>query len=118
MVVGRDPSCDISEADPLLSRRHVEFVSSATEVVVRDLGSRHGILINGVKITQAILRPGDMVQVGHLQVTFVEDAAPISASVSPADDDATALMASSPRAVAAAPPPPQPIPVAPTDLPT
>ena len=28
MVVGRDPSCDISEADPLLSRRHVEFVSA------------------------------------------------------------------------------------------
>ena len=118
MVVGRDPSCDISEADPLLSRRHVEFVSGAIEVVVRDLGSRNGILINGVKTTQAILRPGDMVQVGHLQVTFVEDAAPISASVSPVDDDATALMAPprTPTAAASPPAPPPQVPL--TDLPT
>ena len=116
MVIGRDPSCDISEADPLLSRRHVEFVSGASEVVVRDLGSRNGILINGVKTTQAILRPGDMVQVGHLQVTFVDDAAPISASVSPVDNDATALIAPPRAPIAAAPPPPPP--VSPADLPT
>jgi pSer/pThr/pTyr-binding forkhead associated (FHA) protein len=118
MVVGRDPSCDISEADPLLSRRHVEFVAGASDVVVRDLGSRNGILINGVKTTQAILRPGDMVQVGHLQVTFVEDAAPISASVSPVDDDATALMAPPRMPTAAASPPPPPPQVPPPDLPT
>ena len=120
MVVGRDPSCDISEADPLLSRRHVEFVSGAGEVVVRDLGSRNGILINGIKTTQAILRPGDMVQVGHLQVTYVEDAAPISASVSPVDADATALIAPprTPPAAATPPAPPPPQPVSLADLPT
>jgi len=116
MVIGRDPSCDISEADPLLSRRHVEFVSGASEVVVRDLGSRNGILINGIKTTQAILRPGDTVQVGHLQLTFVDDAAPISASVSPVDHDATALIAPPRTPIAAAAPPPPP--VSPADLPT
>lgn len=118
IVVGRDPSCDISEADPLLSRRHVEFISGANEVVVRDLGSRNGILINGIKTTQGILRGGDIVQVGHLQVTFVEDTAPIAASVAPVDLDATAMVMP-PRPTAPAPPPPPPLPpTAPADMPT
>ena len=60
IVVGRDPSCDISDAgDPLLSRRHAEF-SNANEAMVRDLGSRNGILVNGVKTPQAVLRAGDV----------------------------------------------------------
>ena len=76
IVVGRDPSCDISDAgDPLLSRRHAEF-SNANEAMVRDLGSRNGILVNGVKTPQAVLRAGDVVQVGQLQVKFVDELGP------------------------------------------
>lgn len=76
MIVGRDPACDISDAaDPLLSRRHAEF-SSAQEATVRDLGSRNGILVNGVKTPHAVLRAGDVVQVGHLQVKFIDEVGP------------------------------------------
>jgi predicted component of type VI protein secretion system len=69
--VGRDPRCDISAADPLLSRRHAEFVASGPTVVVRDLQSRNGILVNGRRTPQAVLHPGDVVQIAHLVVTFV-----------------------------------------------
>ena len=76
IVVGRDPACDISDAaDPLLSRRHAEF-SNAKDAVVRDLGSRNGILVNGVKTPQAVLRAGDVVQVGQLQVKFFDELGP------------------------------------------
>lgn len=76
MVVGRDPACDISDAaDPLLSRRHAEF-SNVKDAMVRDLGSRNGILVNGVKTPQAVLRAGDVVQVGQLQVKFVDEIGP------------------------------------------
>ena len=76
MIVGRDPACDISDAaDPLLSRRHAEF-SSAQEATVRDLSSRNGILVNGVKTPRAVLRGGDVVQVGTLQVKFVDEVGP------------------------------------------
>ncbi|OFW29273.1 MAG: hypothetical protein A3H97_08905 [Acidobacteria bacterium RIFCSPLOWO2_02_FULL_65_29] len=93
LVVGRDPACDISEADPLLSRRHVEFVADAGEVVVRDLASRNGMLINGVKLTQGILHGGDVIQVGHLQVTFVEDSVPLATPPDPeVDADETAMV--------------------------
>jgi pSer/pThr/pTyr-binding forkhead associated (FHA) protein len=78
MIVGRDPACDISDgADPLLSRRHAEF-SNAREATVRDLGSRNGILVNGVKTPLAVLRGGDVVQVGHLQVKFVDEIGPFT----------------------------------------
>lgn len=113
IVVGRDPTCDISDADPLLSRRHVEFISGNNEVTVRDLGSRNGILINGVKIAQSVLRGGDVVQIGHLQVRFIDD--PTRADGLTRDADETAL---------ASPPPQRPRPAMPgkastfTDEPT
>lgn len=76
MIVGRDPACDISDAaDPLLSRRHAEF-ASAKEATVRDLSSRNGILVNGVKMPHAVLRAGDVVQVGALQVKFIDEVGP------------------------------------------
>ncbi len=49
MTVGRDTRCDISDADPLLSRRHAEFVCRPDSLVVRDLNSRNGISVNGVR---------------------------------------------------------------------
>ncbi|OFW38940.1 MAG: hypothetical protein A3J29_21935 [Acidobacteria bacterium RIFCSPLOWO2_12_FULL_67_14b] len=77
IVVGRDPVCDISDAaDPLLSRRHAEFAPTSAEVTVRDLGSRNGILVNGAKTSRSVLRPGDVVQIGHLQVRFVDEVGP------------------------------------------
>jgi pSer/pThr/pTyr-binding forkhead associated (FHA) protein len=77
LIVGRDPACDISESnDPLLSRRHAAFSADAREVSVRDLDSRNGILVNGAKRPEAKLQSGDVVQIGHLQVKFVEEVGP------------------------------------------
>ena len=77
LVIGRDPGCDISDInDPLLSRRHAAFVANAGDAIVRDLGSRNGILVNGIKTPEARLRSGDVVQVGHLQVKFIDEVGP------------------------------------------
>ena len=77
MIVGRDPACDISETnDPLMSRRHAAFNAGPREVMVRDLGSRNGILVNGVKTPESVLKSGDVVQIGHLQVRYVDEVGP------------------------------------------
>ena len=77
MIVGRDPACDISETtDPLMSRRHAAFNAGPREVLVRDLGSRNGILVNGVKTPESVLKSGDVVQIGHLQVRYVDEVGP------------------------------------------
>jgi hypothetical protein len=73
IVVGRDPSCQLNDLDPLLSRRHAEFVPSNKGVTVRDLKSRNGILVNGDKVPEHVLKPGDVVQLGHLHIRYVEE---------------------------------------------
>lgn len=106
LVVGRDPSCHVNDLDPLLSRRHAEFVTGLQGVLVRDLGSRNGILVNGVKVPQQLLSSGDVVQLGHLELRYVEDT-----SVQAAEHHARAhaTTASSIETPTMAPPPrPQP----------
>jgi hypothetical protein len=71
IAVGRDPRCDVTSADPLVSRRHAEFVASGVAVVVRDLDSRNGILVNGRREIQAVLQPGDVVQIAQMAVTLL-----------------------------------------------
>jgi hypothetical protein len=63
----------LNDLDPLLSRRHAEFVPSTRGVTVRDLKSRNGILVNGEKVPEHVLKPGDVVQLGHLHVRYVEE---------------------------------------------
>ncbi len=101
MTVGRDTRCDISDADPLLSRRHAEFVCRPEALVVRDLNSRNGISVNGVKVQEAVLRPGDVVKIARLVLTYLGDVdAARSAPPRPAadtgrpraDDDAVARL--------------------------
>jgi hypothetical protein len=69
-LVGRDPECEISHADPRLSRRHAEFRVTADGVRLRDLGSRNGTLVNGHRVDETVLTPGDVVQIAHLTIRF------------------------------------------------
>jgi hypothetical protein len=71
--VGRDPSCEISANDPALSRHHAEFLETARGVLVRDLRSQNGIKVNNVVVREALLNPGDVVQVAALMLRYVED---------------------------------------------
>ena len=69
-LVGRDPECEISHADPRLSRRHAEFRVTSDGVRLRDLGSRNGTLVNGHPVDEIVLTPGDIVQIAHLTIRF------------------------------------------------
>ena len=73
MTIGRDPACDISDADPRLSRRHAEFLMTPRGLMVRDLESRNGVRVNGRMVQEALLTAGDLVELAHLSVRFVED---------------------------------------------
>ncbi|MGC4083185.1 MAG: FHA domain-containing protein [Vicinamibacterales bacterium] len=73
ITIGRDPSCHVSDPDPLLSRRHAEIIANVHGVSVRDLDSRNGVLVNGEKTREQVLMPGDLVQMGHLQLRYIEE---------------------------------------------
>ena len=101
LTVGRDPACDVFDSDPLLSRRHAQFVVTARGVIVRDLHSQNGVFVNGVRTTEALLQPNDVVQIAHMHLTFVQELEPAPAQ---AGDDRTVIMEAPP---AATPPPGQ-----------
>jgi predicted component of type VI protein secretion system len=86
LVVGRDPTCDISHDHALLSRRHAEFVAAADRVLVRDLGSRNGVFVNGERTAEQTLEPGDIVQIGPLRAKYVTDGA--AGAIAPEEMDA------------------------------
>ena len=86
IVVGRDPACEVSHDDSLLSRRHAEFLTVGDAVTVRDLGSRNGVFVNGARAAEHRLEAGDVVQIGPLRARFLIDEAP--SSIVPEDMDA------------------------------
>jgi pSer/pThr/pTyr-binding forkhead associated (FHA) protein len=99
LTVGRDPGCEISVADPLLSRHHAEFVESSSGVLVRDLHSQNGIKVNNVVVKEAALQAGDIVQIAGLSLRYVEEAAPPLQNqevAEPVKDDRTVAMPSPP----------------------
>jgi len=72
-AIGRNATCQLSLDDPLVSRRHAVFWVAAEELVVEDLGSRNGVLVNGQKIEGRVkVRPGDKVLIGSQELTVVQ----------------------------------------------
>jgi two-component system, NtrC family, response regulator GlrR len=70
--------------DPTVSRFHCEIRSDAESARVVDLGSSNGTILDGVRVCEAFLRPGAVLQLGETQVRFDqgdgEDALPLSSS--------------------------------------
>jgi pSer/pThr/pTyr-binding forkhead associated (FHA) protein len=63
-TIGRE-GCDITIADPDVSRRHAAIQIVGEELSIEDLGSTNGTLVNGEAITaRRSLREGDEVQIG------------------------------------------------------
>jgi pSer/pThr/pTyr-binding forkhead associated (FHA) protein len=77
LTVGRDPACDINHGDPRLSRRHAELRLTPDGIVVADLHSRNGVWVNGKPVGEALIHPGDVIQIAHLTFRF-DDEPPLS----------------------------------------
>ena len=64
IVIGRSPEVDITLDDRWASRRHCEIDLRDGLLIARDLGSKHGTLVNDVCVSEAVLQPGDRLCVG------------------------------------------------------
>ncbi|HAD03741.1 MAG TPA: hypothetical protein DCF93_03530 [Desulfuromonas sp.] len=69
-TVGRK-DCDIVIADPLVSRNHARFTLEGGSVVIEDLGSTNGTLVNGVETRRATLTPDDLLTLGDTNLKIV-----------------------------------------------
>ncbi len=55
--------------DASISRRHCQFTLGAEgSLVVRDLGSKNGVYVDQERVDKAIVRPGEIVQIGSVSL--------------------------------------------------
>jgi pSer/pThr/pTyr-binding forkhead associated (FHA) protein len=65
---GRNDDCHLKPQSEAVSRRHCVIITTDSEVMIRDLNSRNGTIVNGEKITgDTVLLNGDNVKVGPLE---------------------------------------------------
>jgi len=84
-TLGSHPSNDLVLGSDTVSRFHCEVLSDATGVRVKDLGSKNGTFVDGVRVESAWLRNDSRLQLGDVSVRFRargELALPVSAASS------------------------------------
>jgi predicted component of type VI protein secretion system len=65
LLIGRHPECDIQIDSRKISRRHCCIAQVSEYLVVRDLGSTNGVRINGARVVEGRLAPGDELTIGN-----------------------------------------------------
>ena len=70
VTIGRTVDNDVVLPDPGISRQHLSIRDKGGAYIVRDLGSSNGTQLNGNKITEEVLRSGDVITAGDAQIRF------------------------------------------------
>jgi pSer/pThr/pTyr-binding forkhead associated (FHA) protein len=93
VILGRSSSCELRLHDVDTSRRHAEIVCATAGCRIRDLASTNGTFVNGERIDEHDLVPGDRIQIGANTLTYcqVESAVSNSGAAFSTGDDKTVL---------------------------
>jgi len=70
--IGRAEECDLSfPEDGSISRVHARLDRDGDDWLLVDLGSTNGTFVNGERISEVRLNPGDLIEVGDAQLRFL-----------------------------------------------
>ena len=69
-AIGTHESNDLRLEDPRVSRFHCEIVLDGPDARVRDLGSRNGTSVDGVRVVEAFLRSGSTLKLAGTTIRF------------------------------------------------
>ena len=76
VILGRALEADVRVNDAKVSRRHatinsvINQATGRTEYILKDLGSRNGISVNGARVDEAVLTHGDKLTIGEHILRF------------------------------------------------
>jgi pSer/pThr/pTyr-binding forkhead associated (FHA) protein len=70
IYVGREPHSGLAIEEYVVSRQHAKIFHKGGGIVIRDMDSKNGTYVNGVKITEEILHDGDRISFGTIAVLF------------------------------------------------
>lgn len=83
-TIGRAEDNTFQVPDPSVSSHHCEVLLSAGELRVKDLNSTNGTYINEEQVAEAVLKPGQTLRLGRIEIRL-EDGAAGAAAQKPAD---------------------------------
>jgi hypothetical protein len=69
VLVGRSRDVDFRIDDPNVSRRHAAIFWSEGRVMIEDLGSTNGTMVNGYPVSSTVVRAGDVIVIGDCRIT-------------------------------------------------
>ncbi len=78
ITIGRSPGNTIVINNATVSGKHCEIRLDGENVVLKDFGSTNGTRVNNQDITEAVLKPKDLVQVGSIEFLFNSQDIPLS----------------------------------------
>jgi cell division protein FtsB len=74
LTIGRTEQNDIQLKAAHISRRHAVIVTEGSATRVIDWGSKNGVYVNSVRVTEHFLKHGDIVSVGTAEFRYEERA--------------------------------------------
>lgn len=69
VVIGRSREVDLQIEHADVSRRHAVIYWSEGNIVVKDLGSTNGTMVNGYPVDSTVVRPTDAIRIGNFNIT-------------------------------------------------
>src|SRR5687768_18373353 len=84
-TLGRHPNNTVQVLDRIVSKEHchVDLIEGG-RFILRDLGSLNGTYVNGERVSERVLNPGDEITLGSTRIIFDQDkAAPRGSATAP-----------------------------------
>jgi pSer/pThr/pTyr-binding forkhead associated (FHA) protein len=72
-TIGRVEDNVFQIAEASVSSHHCEVLLRGSDVVVRDLNSTNGTFINGEKVTESVMKPGQILRLGQIEMRLETD---------------------------------------------
>jgi hypothetical protein len=95
-TVGRVEDNTFQIADSSVSSHHAEILLRGSDIVVRDLNSTNGTFLNNNKITETVLKPGQTLRFGQVELK-IDDGNAVSAAPAPAPVGGSAPAPAAPK---------------------
>ena len=78
-TIGRVDDNAFQISEPSVSSHHCEILLRGSDVVVKDLNSTNGTFVNGEKVSEVVLKPGQILRLGQIEMRL-ETGVPAPAS--------------------------------------
>jgi pSer/pThr/pTyr-binding forkhead associated (FHA) protein len=73
-TIGRVEDNTFQIAEPSISSHHCEILLRGSDVLVKDLNSTNGTFINGEKVSESVLKPGQVLRLGQIEIRLEDGA--------------------------------------------